>query len=225
MLSIVVPVLNEEENLARLGRFRRLSMPVEWIVVDGGSSDGSVTMAAWADRVISSAPGRAVQMNAGAQIAAGTHLLFLHADSILPEDFAAFVTHLTVANPSWGFFRVRLSPSSKLLALVGAMMNIRSRLTAVATGDQGIYVRKSLFEQIGRFPVIALMEDVSLSKRLRLASRPSIWGTPITTSSRRWREHGVVRTVVLMWRLRLLYFLGVSPGRLHQHYYGGSDHE
>ena len=225
MLSIVVPVLNEEANLARLGKYRGLPVPVEWIVVDGGSSDRSVAMAAWADRVVTSAPGRARQMNSGARLATGTHLLFLHADSVLPEDFAAFLRHLDAVNPAWGFFRVRLSPSSRLLALVGAMMNIRSRLTAVATGDQGIYVRKSLFDQIGGFPAIALMEDVAISKRLRRLARPSIWRTAMQTSSRRWHKHGVIRTVVLMWYLRLLYFLGVSPARLHRRYYGGASHE
>ncbi len=225
MLSIVVPVLNEEANLTRLGNLCELPAPVEWIVVDGGSSDRSVAMAAWADRVVTSAPGRARQMNTGAQVATGTHLLFLHADSVLPEDFAAFMTHVDAVNPAWGFFRVRLSPSSPWLALIGAMMNVRSRLTAVGTGDQGIYVRKSLFDQIGGFPDIALMEDVAISKRLRRLGRPSIWRTTMQTSSRRWRQHGVIRTVVLMWRLRLLYFLGVSPARLHRRYYGGAGHE
>lgn len=225
MLSIVVPVLNEEANLARLAKYRELPMPLEWIVVDGGSGDRSVVMAAWADRIITTAPGRARQMNAGAQVATGTHVLFLHADSVLPEDFAAFLTHLEAVNPAWGFFRVRLSPSSALLALVGAMMNIRSRLTGVATGDQGIYVRKNLFDQAGGFPAIELMEDVAISKRLRRLGRPSIWRTAMQTSSRRWQKHGVIRTVVLMWHLRLLYFLGVSPARLHRRYYGGDSRD
>jgi len=220
-VSIVMPVLNEADRLQSAGRSLASLPNSEWIVVDGGSSDDSVKIAeSMGANFILSSPGRARQMNAGATRARGDYLLFLHADTTLPGDWQLWLRALEAVEPDWGFFRVALQPTGKVLALVAAAMNLRSRLTRVATGDQAIFVKRSVFEALSGFADIPLMEDVEISKRLRRQASPMIWPTPAHTSSRRWRRHGIARTIFLMWSLRLQYVLGVSPAVLYRRYYG-----
>lgn len=218
-LSIVVPVLNEadriEAALARLGSWR--DQGVEVIVVDGGSSDGTPILARCADRVLSAAPGRASQMNAGAALAVGEVLLFLHADSTLPDHAVERVLRAT-ATRAWGRFDVTIDGRSRLLRTVGTMMNARSRWSGIATGDQAIFVRRAVFERVGGFPAQALMEDIELSRRLRAIDRPACLRERVVTSGRRWERDGVLRTIALMWTLRLRYWLGASPDALAKAY-------
>ncbi len=224
LLSIVVPVLNEAENLSDLAKKAYSDRSrIEYIVVDGGSDDGSLDAAeVWADKVVTCERGRALQMNAGAGLASGDFLLFQHADTRLPDDMNAFLCELASAQPTWGFFRVQLRPANFLLKLVATLMNWRSRASAVATGDQAIFVRRELFDRAGGFDDIPLMEDVAFSKKLRRFGAPLQWQQRVVVSSRRWRNHGVIRTIFLMWLLRLQYVLGVSPSVLHKRYYGRS---
>ncbi|MFA7553444.1 MAG: TIGR04283 family arsenosugar biosynthesis glycosyltransferase [Spongiibacteraceae bacterium] len=221
-LSIVIPVLNEsgviEAALYHLQRLREQGC--ELIVVDGGSADNTVALAQpLADRVVVSTKGRALQMNAGADHAAGQWLLFLHVDTYMPEGLAGFLHALQNLDLDWGFFPLRLSGGHFLFRLIERAINIRSRLTSVATGDQCLFIRRSTFNASGQFPAIPLMEDVALSKSLRKQSRPFIGPVPVVTSSRRWEKKGIVKTVLLMWMLRLQFFLGVSPQRLFKRYY------
>lgn len=219
-LSVVMPVLNEGPALS--GALQALSDwrqgGAELIVVDGGSSDDSRQQAArWADRVLQAPRGRASQMNAGAACARGACLLFLHADTRLPQSARQALAGLE-ASALWGRFDVRIDDPSPCLRIVGLMMNWRSRWTAVATGDQAMFVRREIFEQVGGFPDIALMEDVALSKRLRALARPVCLRGPALTSARRWRTHGIASTVWLMWRLRAAYFFGADPNDLARRY-------
>lgn len=221
-ISIIVPILNEAEvlgaSLAALKPLRRAGSEV--IVVDGGSTDGSTALAEkFADRLISSPPGRARQMNAGAAVADGDILLFLHADTLLPPSADILVrSGLTISERHWGRFDVRLSGKSPLLRMVEKAMNRRSQLTGIATGDQAIFVRRALFETVGGFPDLALMEDVVLSARLKRHGPPICLKSRVETSSRRWEKGGIVRTILLMWGLRLAFALGVSPARLAKFY-------
>ncbi len=222
-VSIVMPVLNEADYLQTAGRALACQRNCEWIVVDGGSSDNSVKIAeASGANVLVTSPGRARQMNAGAKRASGDYLLFLHADTCLPDDWPQWLRALEAETPDWGFFRVALQPAGGVLSLVAAAMNLRSRLTRVATGDQAIFVKRSVFEALSGFADIPLMEDVEISKRLRRQASPMIWATPVQTSSRRWHKLGIARTILLMWSLRLQYVLGVPPAVLYQRYYGAS---
>ena len=211
-LSVVVPVLNEAAGIR--AAFEALA-PLrarghEVIVVDGGSSDSTADIAAGlCDRVLSAPRGRAAQMNAGARAANGDMLLFLHADTRLPADF-------TIPDSAvWGRFDVRIDGRHPLLKVVACAMNLRSRLTGIATGDQAMFVRRAVFPG---FPEIPLMEDVALSKVLKQRGRPTCLHEKVTTSGRRWEERGVLRTILLMWRLRLLYFLGARPEDLARRY-------
>jgi len=221
-LSIIIPTLNEShlihETLGRLQPFR--SRGHEVILVDGGSSDRTPELARPSVDICTSAPcGRARQMNAGAALAHGHMLLFLHADTWLPDTAESdIVGSLSGGESQWGRFDVYLSPSDWRLDLVARAMNIRSRLTGIATGDQAIFVEHGLFERVGGFPDIPLMEDVGLSRRLKHCCPPVCLERHVTTSSRRWVERGVLRTVFLMWSLRLGYALGVDPTRLHRAY-------
>ena len=194
----------------------------EVIVVDGGSRDGTPAAAhPLADRVLAAARGRASQMNAGADAATGDVLLFLHADTRLPPGAdRAVLDGLAAAGASWGRFDVRIEGRSPLLGPVAWLMNRRSRLTGIATGDQAIFVTRAAFAAVGGFPALPLMEDVELSARLKRASTPLCLRDRVVTSGRRWESRGVVRTIVLMWWLRLRYFLGASPERLRRIYYG-----
>jgi rSAM/selenodomain-associated transferase 2 len=220
-LSIIMPVLDEatgiEAALRALAPLR--ARGTEVIVVDGGSHDNTSTLAnALADRVLSAPRGRSLQMNAGAAVARGDVLLFLHADTQLPERADVHIGDgLQRSGRVWGRFDVRIEGDG-LLRAVATMMNTRSRLTGIATGDQAMFVTAQAFATVGGFPPIALMEDLALSARLKRQSRPLALRTRVTTSPRRWRRHGTLRTVLLMWRLRLRYFLGADPSSLAEAY-------
>jgi len=221
-ISIIVPCLNEAEGiggtLSALAPLR--SRGAEVIVVDGGSSDGTVERAALhADAVIGAPRGRASQMNAGAARARGEILLFLHADTRLPESADALIVEgLQRLRRGWGRFDVAISGSHPLLRVVAWLMNARSRLTGIATGDQAIFATRSLFTAAGGYPDIALMEDIALCKRLKRFGPPLCLRHRLTASGRRWEKHGVVRTILLMWRLRLAYWLGADPRKLAMRY-------
>ena len=221
-LSIVMPVLDEGEGIAaaldRLSDLRALGTEV--IVVDGGSRDATIQRARpRADRVILAPRGRALQMNAGAEKAAGDVLLFLHADTNLPPDADHVVlSGLERSGHAWGRFDVKIEGRHPLLRVIGFLMNLRSRLTGIATGDQAMFVRRAAFQAAGGFPAIPLMEDIALCKRLKRVSRPLCLRERVTSSGRRWETHGVFHTMLLMWRLRLAYFFGVDPKKLAQRY-------
>jgi len=231
-LSIIIPILNEADNLPELmAHIVRLDpAPQQVILVDGGSVDGSVAIAKemlksietaqsiidW--YIIESTVGRAQQMNAGAMLATGDVLLFLHADTELPTDAIDNVQQ-AIAQYDWGRFDVRLDSCEPLLKIVGFMINKRSRLMSIATGDQAIFIKKSIFEQIGGYPDQPLMEDIELCKRLKKIARPACLKSKVTSSARRWQQHGTWRTIFLMWQLRFDYWRGVSPSVLKQRYY------
>jgi rSAM/selenodomain-associated transferase 2 len=216
-LSIVIPALNEGEGihscLQALVPLRRRGHEV--IVADGGSADRTAELSApWCDRVVSSARGRGVQMNAGARQATGDALVFLHADTVLPPEADRLVS-ATLQERLWGRFDVEIEGRHPLLKLVGRAMNLRSRLTGIATGDQAIFVRRDAF---AGFPEIALMEDIAFSREMKRRGAPACLRQRVRTSGRRWESRGVLRTIVLMWRLRLLYFFGAPPERLARLY-------
>ncbi|RUQ40874.1 MAG: glycosyltransferase [Candidatus Competibacteraceae bacterium] len=220
-LSIIVPVLNEAAgitaHLAMLAPLRAAG--VELLVVDGGSTDATMALARpLADTVLSAPRGRATQMNIGAAHARGATLLFLHADTSLPPDAAAHIKVALAGGNAWGRFDVRISGQHPLLPVVAWAMNQRSRLTGIATGDQALFVRRAVFEQFGGFPELPLMEDIALSRRLKRHSPPACLRAQVLTSGRRWEQHGVLRTILLMWWLRLAYFLGADPHRLARRY-------
>jgi rSAM/selenodomain-associated transferase 2 len=216
-LSIVMPVLDEAAGLPRaLAALAPLrAQGVELIVVDGGSGDGSAAICGeGADTVITGARGRARQMNAGAAAASADALLFLHADTLLPPQALSMVL-TALQQRAWGRFDVVIHGRSRMLPWVAALMNMRSRWTSIATGDQAMFVRRAAFEAVGGFPDQALMEDIELSRRMRRsAGRGACLRAKVVTSGRRWDERGAWRTIVLMWRLRWLYWRGVSADRL-----------
>jgi rSAM/selenodomain-associated transferase 2 len=219
-VSVIVPTLNEERILAATLTRARQPGVHEIIVVDGGSVDATRAVAEpLADLVLSAPQGRAAQMNAGADAARGDVLLFLHADTRVPEGYTVAVA-AACAQPGiiGGRFDVNLQPATWLLRLTGQLMNWRSRLSRIATGDQAIFIRREVFEQLGGYASIPLMEDIELSRRMKRAGRIACLRQRVTTSARRWQKHGVVRTILLMWSLRLLYFFGVSPARLQRLY-------
>ena len=221
-ISIVIPVLNEApliaHTLSALQPWRAAGH--ELIVVDGGSDDATIALSEpVVDRIIRSSRGRSRQMNAGARLAEGEVLLFLHADTFLPEGADRLIIDgLNRQGKSWGRFDVRLSGRHFLLRITECLMNWRSRLTGIATGDQGIFVQSRLFEAVGGFPEIELMEDIALSKNLKRQGKPLCLRHRILTSSRRWEKEGILRTILLMWSLRLAYFLGARPRRLARFY-------
>jgi len=222
-VSIIVPARNEVRRIvATLMPLQPLrAAGHEVIVVDGGSTDGTLALALpLADRAFVAPAGRATQMNAGAAVASGDVLLFLHADSRLPHDgIAAIVNGMAKAGRRWGRFDVTISGAPRLLVLVAAMMNARSRLTGIATGDQGIFVRRELFETVGRYPDQPLMEDVELSRRLkRAAGTPLCLAERIVTSGRRWEREGPWRTTSAMWGIRFAYWRGADPAQLAARY-------
>lgn len=219
-VSVIVPTLNEEGALAAtLERVRQPGVQ-ELIVVDGGSSDTTPLIAArYANLVVSASRGRAAQMNTGAARARGDILLFLHADTLVPEGFAnAILAACADPNVIGGRFDVNLEPSSPLIRLTGELINRRSRLTRINTGDQAIFIRRQVFEELRGYADIPLMEDIDLSRRMKRAGRIACLRERVTTSARRWQKNGVVRTILLMWSLRVLYFFGVSPARLQRVY-------
>lgn len=217
-----MPVLEEQaqvvQALEHLAPARAAGAEV--IVVDGGSRDATVSLAApLADRVIDAPRGRARQMNAGAALARAPWLLFLHADTRLPASALEDVrSALGPGGPCWGRFDVRIEGRDPLLRIVARAMNSRSRWTGIATGDQAMFATRDAFERVGGFPDIPLMEDVALSRALRRVSRPACLRARVTTSGRRWERHGTLRTILLMWRLRLAYALGADPHGLARRY-------
>lgn len=220
-LSIVIPVLNEAEGIgARLTVLQPLrAAGAEIVVADGGSTDGTPGLAAGlADSVVAAPRGRGSQMNAGAQQARGDILLFLHADTDLPDGALTAIAAAVAEGAAWGRFDVRIVGVSPLLPVVATLMNWRSRLTGIATGDQAIFATREAFSRAGGFPDIPLMEDIAFSTALRRVARPACLTAKVATSGRRWEKHGVLRTVLLMWRLRLRFWLGASPQVLAREY-------
>lgn len=239
-LSIIIPTFNEAQTLRAtleaLQPLRRnqvvdqevgghVNCPVEIILADGGSQDDTVSMAqGLVDKVVHASAGRSWQMNAGAKAANGEYLLFLHADTFLPEGFSLMLNGWRRQNVAWGFFPLRLSGQALALRVIGFFINWRSRLTGVSTGDQCQFVLRRLFQSVNGFPEIPLMEDVAISKLLRKKVRPKVESDPVITSSRRWETKGLINTVLLMWSLRAAYFCGISPRRLAAIYYPGRDY-
>jgi rSAM/selenodomain-associated transferase 2 len=221
-LSIIIPVLNEEtaleNNLEKLQWVRQLGHEI--IVVDGGSHDNSVALSeSLASRVVCSPPGRALQMNVGAKSATGDVFLFLHIDTLLPNDAIAVLEQAMPDGLSgWGRFDVQLSGRHVLFRIIERMMNWRSRLTSIATGDQAIFVSRDLFERLDGYAAIPLMEDIEISRRLKKYCKPIFFPQKVVTSSRRWEQGGICKTVWLMWQLRLAYWLGLDPARLAKRY-------
>jgi rSAM/selenodomain-associated transferase 2 len=220
-LSIVIPTLDEaaaiEATLAATQPARAAGAQV--VVVDGGSRDGTAALAArLADRVIEAPKGRAAQMNTGARMAEGDTLLFLHADTLLPHDAHEAVGACIAQGRQWGRFDVAIAGADPLLSVVALMMNTRSRWTSIATGDQAMFATRAAFEAVGGFPEIPLMEDVAISRSLARRSRPACIASRVVTSGRRWERAGTLRTILLMWRLRLAYSLGADPHRLARRY-------
>lgn len=222
MLSIIVPTLNEsahiKQTLLQLAPLR--ARGAEVIVVDGGSADDTIAQArAHADFVVSTAPGRSLQQNRGATLAKGSVLLFLHADSILPSDADLRINEaLQKTGRLWGRFDIAIDSDQPALRVVAWFMNNRARITGVATGDQGIFVQHSAWKKVGGFFDLPIMEDVALSKCLKVLSKPVAIDALIFTSARRWKKNGLWRTITLMWALRLAYFLGVPPRKIAEHY-------
>ncbi len=222
--SIIVPTLNEAARLdhalkdlaAGIERFS----DCEIIVCDGGSGDATLDIARRHPvLLLETDRGRARQMNAGAERALGEWLVFLHADTRLPADWMRAIES---CEAEWGRFDVRLSGRHPLLRLVESMMNLRSRLSGIATGDQVLFFRRDFFARLGGYPDIPLMEDIAISKQAKRLSPPACLRQRVVTSSRRWEKQGILRTILLMWRLRLAYWLGADPKRLHRIYYGQS---
>ena len=220
MISVIVPALDEESVLADTLSAARQDGVTEIVVVDGGSRDRTVAVArALADRVLEAPRGRARQMNAGAAVTHGDVLLFLHADTRLPPDYPTVIAHaLTDAAVVGGRFDVRLDATGIPYRVIERLIGWRSRLTRVATGDQAIFVRRTVFERLGGYPDLPLMEDIALNRMLRQAGRVACLRATVITSARRWHRRGVVRTVLLMWALRAAYYAGVSPERLARVY-------
>ncbi|MBL1321824.1 MAG: TIGR04283 family arsenosugar biosynthesis glycosyltransferase [Methylophaga sp.] len=222
-ISIIIPTYNEEVGiiifLTKLQAFRP---QCELILVDGGSDDDTVSLVEdLVDDVVRSDKGRALQMNVGAAMASAPILLFLHADTCLPSDAIETIQQSKDKGFSWGRFDIKLTGKSAVLSLVAWMMNKRSCLTGIATGDQALFVDKALFEQLDGFAEISLMEDIELSSRLKKHGKPYCIKKKVLSSGRRWLSFGVVKTVLLMWWLRLRYFFGANPTKLEQLYRKG----
>jgi len=212
-VSIIIPTFNEGQSikatLKTLQLFRLYGGEV--IVADGGSTDNTrEECSLLVDHWVDADKGRAKQMNAGAEVASRKVLLFLHADTVLPNNFIHLLRVYVESYAAWGRFDVRLSGDRKMYRVIEFMMNWRSRLTGIATGDQAIFVTEKTFHKVGGFPEQPLMEDIELSIKLKKLAKPFCIGEPLTTDSRRWEQHGVWKTIFLMWSLRLRYFFGES---------------
>ena len=220
-LSIVVPALNEAAGIvATLQALAPLrARGVELVLADGGSTDGTAALAApWVDAVVQAPRGRALQMNAGAARARSEVLLFLHADTLLPAGADGLALQAVAAGACWGRFDVDIQGRPWMLRVVAALMNLRSRATGIATGDQAMFCTRAAFAQVGGFPVQPLMEDIELSRRLKRLGPPACLRARVRTSGRRWEQRGVWRTILLMWRLRWRYWRGASPDSLARAY-------
>jgi rSAM/selenodomain-associated transferase 2 len=224
-LSVVIPVRNEAHALplllADLAALRVAG--AELIVVDGGSHDATCELAhGHADLLLRAEPGRAAQMNAGAARARGEYLWFVHADTRVSAEALTALQAALAEQPLWGRFDVRLSGAGLAFKLIGAMISLRSRLTGIASGDQGIFVRRKDFDAMAGYAPIPLMEDLHLCRLLKRQARPYCIRVPLSTSSRRWEQNGIWRTVLLMWCLRLAYYAGAKPATLARYYRRGS---
>jgi rSAM/selenodomain-associated transferase 2 len=221
-LTIIVPLFNESALISQLAeqlRHWQTRADCELILVDGGSSDGTAELALAAGfNVLLADKGRARQMNSGAAAARGEILLFLHADTQLPENALTLIERALTANRCWGRFDLRIAGRSRWFPLIAGLINLRSRITGIATGDQAIFVRRQVFEQLGGFPEQPLMEDIELSKRLLSLTRPACIRAKVCTSGRRWQVRGIWSTIFLMWRLRFAYWCGVSADSLARRY-------
>ena len=215
-LSIIVPTFNEEKTISSLlnNISNTCNIAHEVIIVDGGSSDQTLYLADKNSNIIvESKKGRAIQQNAGAKIAKGNYLLFIHSDSFLPEKFYTDIKN------DWGYFTVKLSGQSKAFRVIEFMMNLRSRLTSITTGDQGIFVLNNLFKEVGGFANLSLMEDIELCTRLKKKAKPYSSRLKITTSSRKWERNGVAKTILSMWWYRLQFYFGIDSKVLEKKYY------
>ena len=221
-ISVIIPTLNEAESIsACLTSLQSLrEQGHEVIVVDAASNDATLTLSETkADFILSSPKGRARQLNFGASKASGEILLFLHADTLVFANTISVLNELTAgAEPFWGRFDVRLSGSNVVFRVIEYFMNTRSRLSGIATGDQAIFVSRQLFDQVGGFPEIDLMEDISLSASLKKVCRPLCLKEKVQSSSRRWEQNGIIKTVLTMWVLRFRFAMGASPARLAKEY-------
>lgn len=220
-LSIIIPVLNEAaEIVSQLEALQNLrNAGALLVLVDGGSSDNTRELARpLVDRLIDSPRGRAVQMNTGARISTGEVLLFLHADTRLPPSADEDIRAALARGALWGRFDIRINAAHPLLRVVERMMNWRSHLTGIATGDQAIFVRRDVFEDAGGYPELPLMEDIAFTARLRRIAPPACLRACVVTSGRRWEKHGVARTILLMWRLRAEFYFGADPAKLAARY-------
>ena len=219
-VSVIIPTLNEADTIEQTLSWVRQASACEIVVVDGGSDDDTVECARpYADQLISAPRGRARQMNAGARAAAGEALLFLHADTLPPARFAELLV-AALAEPEvvGGRFDVHVDAPGLVFRMIGGLMNLRSRFTGIATGDQGIFVRRGVFETIGGYPEWDIMEDLEFSHQLKRAGKIACLRARVKTSARRWQKHGVTKTILLMWGLRLCHFFGVSPTALKAFY-------
>ncbi|PXX99961.1 TIGR04283 family arsenosugar biosynthesis glycosyltransferase [Halomonas sp. LBP4] len=220
-LSIIIPVLDEATTIESL-LTQLLGLWVcgaELLVVDGGSRDDTVALATpLATRVLHSPPGRAAQMNVGARVARGQQLLFLHADTHLPRRADRLVDEALAGNRCWGRFDIRLTGRHPMLPVIAVAMNLRSRLSGIATGDQALFMTREAFDAVGGFPDQPLMEDIEMSRRLKRLSAPACLHHKVVSSGRRWETHGVWATIRLMWRLRFRYWRGVSADSLAREY-------
>ncbi|MCC5858912.1 MAG: TIGR04283 family arsenosugar biosynthesis glycosyltransferase [Ectothiorhodospiraceae bacterium] len=221
MISVIIPALNEADSIVTT--LKRLQGPRmrghEVLLVDGGSQDDTIARARpFVDRILRGERGRAAQMNLGASVARGDVLWFVHADTLVPEDADGAIQRALDAGADWGWFRVRIAGRSPLLPVIAWFMNRRSCLTRIATGDQGLFLRRVAWDGVGGFPAVPLMEDVAITSRLRRRFPGGCLAAKVATSGRRWEQRGVLRTVFLMWRLRLAYFLGADPAVLARRY-------
>ena len=218
-ISVIVPVLNEEQTVAATRVALARLAPHEIIVVDGGSTDKTAAICQFGVTFLPSHRSRARQMNRGAQDASGDVLLFLHADTRLPESaLRDIATALSDSRYLGGRFDVELEGGHWMLKVIGAMINCRSRLSKIATGDQAIFIRRKIFEQMGGYPDIPLMEDIAFCRTLKRMGDIACLKSRVVSSARRWQAEGLWRTILKMWALKLLFFAGVSPHRLKQYY-------
>ncbi|MCX7068411.1 MAG: TIGR04283 family arsenosugar biosynthesis glycosyltransferase [Methylococcales bacterium] len=221
--SIIIPVLNEAASIQHcLLALQPLRDHAEIIVVDGGSRDNTIELAAaYADKILSSEQGRARQMNQGAKQATGDILLFLHADTELPEHALSLIEQVISIEQVWGHFDIQLRGESVMFTIIAFMMNWRSRLTGIATGDQVLFVSQTAFNTVGGYPDISLMEDIALSSVLKKISSPVCLTAKVNSSARRWQQYGIYKAILLMWSLRLRYWLGADPHYLAELYRTG----